>query len=93
MALTDPEFQQRLEYIGHRVDALTAAGESGDKTELFLFILQEDWDILRNPTAMETYSNVQQLAKLIALRDDQDTERPGLDAEIARLQALPGVGG
>ena len=55
--------------------------------ETFIQLLYENWDDLIVPARMANRTKRRALRSLRRERNKQDTDRPGLDAEIAALEA------
>ena len=53
----------------------------------FLQLLYDNWDDIIIPARMARRTKRRTLRRLRLERDRQDTDRPGLDAEIAALEA------
>jgi hypothetical protein len=83
MSLSDQEFAEIQRYISAKSQELRAQGDPRSDGELFMFILQSEWDVFADPTAMQEFSDNEELAKLENQRDTLDAQRPALDAEIA----------
>lgn len=55
--------------------------------ETFPVLVYKYWDDIKNPNLMSRRRKRRTLRGLKRERDRQDTDRPGLDAEIASLEA------
>ncbi len=84
--MPDDQWALMLKLIRFKMeeDGLTAV-EDGVR------LIKKFWLIINDMSAMELIDNENTLDQLRALRDNQDTNRADLDAEIARLEGLLGL--
>lgn len=88
--MTDEQFAIRKQYIKFRSEELRSQGDRRSDLDLFMAVLQSDWDTLSNEATMQRFSRIAQLGKLTGKRTALDAERPALDAEILRLEGIVG---
>ncbi len=85
--LTDAQFAILMAYLTTRGKMMKAAGDRRSIEELFLVVMQSDFTTLSDQAAMLIVIEDAQLVDLRALRDQLDSDRGSLDAEITRLES------
>ena len=84
--MPDDQWELALKLIRWKMveDGLTSVEEGFGLVKRF-------WVIINDKSMMEIIDNQNTLNELITLRDNNDTKRVALDAEIARLEGLLGL--